>query len=431
MTLANATAVPMTEAKHRAAFFRQSGWLMVANIAGGLLMWGVHFLAKKIPDDEYGVFGTFLTLVMLLPTMPLQMVLTQQTAKALATHRERELAGVLRFFWTGILILWAIACAVVLVFQKQILAGWHMTSPVGLWITLPILLLTLWMPIFWGGLQGSQNFLWLGWSMMLNGIGRILISALMVLALGAAAAGMMTGVLMGLVAATVVAAWQTRKLWGGPSDPCDWRGLLRQVLPLMLGFFAFQMMFTADTLYVKAYFTAEQTGHYVSAGTLSRALMWLVLPLASVMFPRIVHSTAKSEKTNLMGLVLIGTAVLAICGATCMSLLGPVLVKIVYKASFVQEATQILPWYAFAMVPLALANVLLNNLMARGAYKVVPAACIVAIAYAFALTRFHATLVMMLQTMGVANLLLFAACAWYTWGPSAKPGLTAEAAPVA
>ena len=38
-------SVPATEA--RANFFRQSGWLMIANIAGGALMWGLHFLAKR------------------------------------------------------------------------------------------------------------------------------------------------------------------------------------------------------------------------------------------------------------------------------------------------------------------------------------------------------------------------------------------------
>jgi hypothetical protein len=75
----------------------------------------------------------------------------------------------------------------------------------------------------------------------------------------------------------------------------------------------------------------------------------------------------------------------------------------------------VLPWYAFAMVPLALGNVLLNNLLARSSFKVVPAMCVLAIGYAFALTRFHTSLVMVLQVMGVFNLLMFVVCAWFTW----------------
>ncbi len=42
---------------------------------------------------------------------------------------------------------------------------WQITNPAGLWVTLLVVLFSLWMPIFWGVLQGKQSFLWLGWSM--------------------------------------------------------------------------------------------------------------------------------------------------------------------------------------------------------------------------------------------------------------------------
>jgi len=35
----------------KGSFFRQSGWLMVANIAGGALNWGMHFLQKALPES--------------------------------------------------------------------------------------------------------------------------------------------------------------------------------------------------------------------------------------------------------------------------------------------------------------------------------------------------------------------------------------------
>jgi O-antigen/teichoic acid export membrane protein len=184
----------------------------------------------------------------------------------------------------------------------------------------------------------------------------------------------------------------------------------------MLGFAAFQFLFTADTMFVKGYFNEDDAGFYFSAGTLSRALMWLVGPLASVMFPRIVHSAAKSEKSDLMGTVLVGTMVLAAGGAVCLGFLGPWVVRFVNGGSYVQVASSLLPWYAGAMVPLAVANVLLNNLLARSMFKVVPSLCILAVAYGFALTRFHDSMVTVLKTLGVFNVLLLAVCAWFTWG---------------
>jgi O-antigen/teichoic acid export membrane protein len=149
---------------------------------------------------------------------------------------------------------------------------------------------------------------------------------------------------------------------------------------------------------------------------MSRALMWLVGPLATVMFPRLVHSSAKSEKNNLMNLVFGGTAFLAISGAISMSILGPWIVKFVYGGEYVKVASAMLPWYAAAMVPLALGNVLLNQLLATARFKVVPGLCVIACGYAVALTRFHDTPVTVLQTLGVFNLFFLVLCAWYTWG---------------
>ena len=417
---------PAAAAHHRSAFFRQSGWLMLANSSAGMLMYVVHLLtnAKGFPAKEYGVFGTFLAVAMCVPTMPLQMVMAQQTARALATHRERELSGTIRLLWLGTFLVALVFSVGVLACQNAILARWEISNPAGLWVTLVVVLLSLWMPLFWGVLQGRQNFLWLGWSMISNGIGRAGIATMAVLVFGGWAAGMMTGVLLGLLFATGIGIWQTRDLWRTPALSFDWRSLLRQIIPLMLGFASFQFLFTADTMFVKAYFSGDQTGFYLSAGTLSRALMWLVGPLATVMFPRLVHSAVKSEKTNLMTLVLVGTAVMATVGAAGLSVLGPFAVKVVYPASYVQVAATVLPWYAGAMVPLAVANVLLNNLLARSSFKVVAPLCILAVGYAFALTRFHESLKMVLQTLGVANLLLLAICAWFTW-----TGAKSQAAP--
>jgi O-antigen/teichoic acid export membrane protein len=409
----------VSEGAQRLSFFRQSGWLMIANIAAGALMWAVHFLAKRIGTTQYGVFITLLTAVMLVPAIPLQMVFAQQTARAVATGSERELAGLIRFICLGLFCIWALLCVVVFVGQDAILKFWEMSDAKPLWVTMPILLLTVLSPVFTGMLQGQQNFLWLGWSMMSNGIGRLSAAAFAVLVLRAGALGMMIGVLAGVALALGIALWQTRRLWSAPPQAFGWLRILQQVVPLLFGFIFVQFLFTGDTLFVKHYFTGADTGAYGCAGTLSRALIWLVSPLAAVMFPRIVHSSAKSEKTNIVGMVLIGTAVLAFCGAAGLALLGRWLVLLVAGADFVPVAAPVLPWYASAMVPLALANVLVNDLLARSRFGVVPVIFFLCLGYAIAMVYVNEsvhTLIAVLQTLGVFNLLLFGVCALFTWG---------------
>lgn len=147
------------------------------------------------------------------------------------------------------------------------------------------------------------------------------------------------------------------------------------------------------------------------------------------MFPRIVHSTARAEKSNLFGLVLLGTAILTAGGAAGIALLGPLAVKLIFGQSFMDVATKVLPWYALAMVPLALANVLVNNLLARSQFRVVPFIFLLAAAYTATLIHLNHivhSLVAVLQTLGVFNCLLLGVCAWFTWG-----GKTRSRAPAA
>ncbi|HUA67813.1 MAG TPA: hypothetical protein VMA13_04630 [Candidatus Saccharimonadales bacterium] len=401
--------------KHHVAFFRQSSWLMIANVGSGLMMYAVHLLNKKIPPAEYGVFGVLLAVAMFVPSIPLQMVFAQQTAQALATDRKRELAGMIRLAWLGTLGLCLMLAIGTFVWQKDILEGWQIKNPADLWITLFVVLFSFWMPMFWGVLQGQQNFLWFGWTYIFNGVGRLGIASFLVLVLGTYAGGMMLGVCLGLAVGVGIAIWQTRSLWLLRAQPFDWRGLLKQITPLMLGFGAIQFFFTADTMFVKAYFSGKDAAFYVCAGTLSRGLMWLVVPLATVMFPKIVQSVARSEKSNLLGVVLLGTAILAAGGALGLTILGPWVVKLIYSKAYVSVAASVLPWYAWAMVPLSLAYALVNNLLARSQFGVVPVLLLLAAAYGIALTQFHDNLIMVLKTLGIFNLLLFGACAWFTW----------------
>jgi O-antigen/teichoic acid export membrane protein len=406
---------PITAAEHRASFFRQSGWLMMATVVGGMFMTSVHFLSKRIPEEEYGQFVAFLSVAMFIPSMPLQMVLAEQTARARALHREHELSGLIRAAWLGTFLVWLVAVVVVLLFQGTIMAQWNISNPAAIWLTLPVLLFSVWLPMFYGVLQGQQNFLWLGWSMMTQGVGRFAIAALAVIVLHYYAPGMVLGMLGGLIIALLIAIWPTRSLWLSSPQPFEWRSVLRQIIPLTLGFGAYQFLLTADTMVVRACFSGKESAFYGSVGTLARAAMWLVGPLAAVMFPKIVHAKAKGEKSDLMGIVLLGTLILAAGGATGLWVLRPWVVAFMFKDSYVAPAAVLLPWYAWAVVPLLLANVLLNNLLARALYKVVPALCVMAVGYGLALSHFHATQVMIIKTLLVGNLVLLAICAWYTW----------------
>ena len=140
MSAVNSPTPPAAPHQH-AAFFRQSGWLMIANIGSGVLFYLVHLLSKKISVAEYGAFGVMLAVAMCVPNMPLQMVFAQQTARALATGRVRALAGMIRLAWLGTFGLALLLLAATALWHTQIMTAWKMPTPTGLWITLAVVLL--------------------------------------------------------------------------------------------------------------------------------------------------------------------------------------------------------------------------------------------------------------------------------------------------
>jgi hypothetical protein len=132
----------------------------------------------------------------------------------------------------------------------------------------------------------------------------------------------------------------------------------------------------------------------------------------------------KSEENNLFSIVVFGTAVLAFFGMLGLCVFGPLATRIVYSAKDIPGVMALIPWYAGAMVPLSMAVVMVNNLLARSKFQVVPFMVVLAIAYGFAmpfmLSHFPGRLQVPLQTIGVFNTLLFGVCAVFTWGKFAE-----------
>lgn len=436
--------IPASQRDHQKTFFRQSGWLMMATVGSGFLTWGVHFLNKAMPPEQYGTFLTMLAITTCIPSMPLQMVFARQTASAVAQHRERQLAGMIRWTWIGTVVLCVLGAVALLFFQHDLMARWQLANPAGLWATLAAVLFSFWFPIFLGVMQGQQNFLWYGWSFVGLGVTRLGFAALFVFAAGASlkarlagtpvnpedpaarwildlfSTGLMAGVAISYGVAVAMGIWQTRGLWAARSERFDRHLFSSQILPLMLGFGAYQFLFAADTVFVKT-FLPDQVEYYGAAGTLARALIWVVGPLTTVMFPKIVHSTARAEKTDVMGWTLLGTALLAGAGVFGLWLLGPWVVRFVYTTDYVATTTQVLLWYAAAMLPLTVGSVLVNSLLAKSDFRIVPVLIALAAAYGITLSHFHSSLVQVLQILGTYNLALLLICSVFTWGFPRRP----------
>lgn len=405
----------MTSAESRQAFFRQSTWMMTATVVSGVCMFLVHFLNSDLPLGEYSAFGTMLQLLqwLAIPAIGLQMMFAQLTAAAVTTDQKRQLHGAVRAVFKLTLGAWLGLAALLFFVRQPLTAAWELSSPLLLWLTLAIGLMSLWIPLFLGLLQGRQNFLWMGWTTIFNGAGRVIFCYLIVLALSASALGMMYGVLLGLGGTLLLAGWHSREVWRGPVAAFHWGEWLRRLTWLTLGFGSFLFVFSADVILIKAHFPAAEMDAYVAAGTLARAIVTFTAPLAAVMFPKIVQSLAHGRQTDTLKLTLLGALGLGATAAIGLTLVAPLVFRFVFPAHV--AIVPLMPWYAWAMVPLALANVLINDLMARSRFVASPWLALVAVAYGVTLVFNHESFKQVILILGGFNLLLLLVAAFFTW----------------
>jgi O-antigen/teichoic acid export membrane protein len=427
--------MPANAEKHHVTFFKQSGWLMFASVASGGMMYAVHpIVSRGVPPGEYGVFTTLLQVVSLMgiPAVGLQPVIAQQQAAAITDEQQRVVASEFRAVWRTIFFIWLAMVLVVGVFWRQALTGLKIENSAALAAALVVGLASMWMPLVNGILQGRQNFFWLGWTNILNGVGRLSLIALIVLLFHGWAAGAMNGVFLGMMVVVAVGGWQIRDVWKTRTVPVEWRDWLGRVVPLTFGLGAATFMLSADMIFTQNFFPREQTGFYAAAGMIGRALVFFTQPLSQVMFPKLARSRATGEKSHALELALGATLLAGVAAAVGCTLFPSLPLRLAcYKPEYIAVASPLVPWFAWCMLPLTLSFVLVNSLMARSKFSAVPWLVLVAIGYGVALAMVgrHAGsladtqtgLRMMIQTLGVFNLLLLGVCAGFTWGKKSAP----------
>lgn len=405
--------------------------MAIATVAGGLFNMLSSLIAFRMPGGQVNVFDTAQAALALfgIPALGVQAAFASLAANADAPGREPVLAATMRatFLWLG--LVWAVLAAGCFLAQDRLLALYGLSHPALLWVVVGIALVTLWTPVTNGILQGRQDFLWFGLGTLLNGLGRFAVLAAVVLGLGLGALGGLIGVLAGSCAVFALVTWRARHLLLGPRPNArpDWNGFLRRALPLTLGLGALVTIMQADALVVREtlqpHLSEQDIVVYTAARRIAQVLVYLVGAVVGVMYPKVARSFQRTEPSEALRLTLLLTAGASILGAVATSLIPQLPLRVLAgpDAAANPAARQLVIAYTWALVPLALSNVLAWNLLARECYRVVPALIAITAGYWLALRWFHDRLLTVIAVVGLSALTLLAACALFTFLHRPRP----------
>jgi O-antigen/teichoic acid export membrane protein len=378
--------------------------------------------------QEYSTFVSLLRLMIIMgvPATALQIIFARQAAIVTNDRQEEQLRATTRALLTWTFLVWLVCGGAVLAAARPLSRLLTISNPAALYFTVVLALTGLWIPIGKGLLQGKHEFGGLGWLQISDGAARFSVMLLMIFVLGGKAAGAMFAVVAGQLLTVLIGARLTGGLWAvRPTVAFHWKAWVGQALPMTLGLGTIPVMSSIDMLFVQGLFSdTGRTALYGGAMLTGFAIIQFIAPVALVMFARVAKNAARAERADSLGLTLAATALFGIVAAVGCTLLPRLPLRLMYFSNRqMWEAAPLVPWFAWALLPLTVANVLVQNILARGRFQAVPWLVLVPAVYTaclcfqalglLAMKPFDA-FIRVIQTLGCASLLLCAVAAWFS-----------------
>lgn len=387
------------------------GMAQVGNLAG-LAFHAV--MGRALTLDEYGILGTLLNMMLVLasPLDALRNAMAHFSARA-EQQGERAVVRSLGRQWLVRMLGLGLLAGVALILSAPMVASFfHLESTLPVRVVGGLLPVMLCAPVVAGLLQGMQSFLWMSvgtqlWMVLRLGLGYLLVTFVAANSLSAVWSHALSqgfGLLLALYGLSTLLRGLNRA--AAPA------GVVRYFLQSMMLLAGYGVLMNSDLMLVR-HFHPDEAGYFAQAATIGRAVIFLPMPIAMALFPKVISSgqaSAASRQTLgralLMAAGLIGLAVLMVW------LLPWLPLRILYPTTnTTPEILALVRWVCLAMSPLGLSYLLLHFEMAQHRFEALPWLILCAIGYVGGVYLWHDTvlhIVIALGTSALASTLVFA-----------------------
>jgi O-antigen/teichoic acid export membrane protein len=405
----------------RLVFARQSLLILVASHVGSVCLVVMAGLVARALDPvgssttHYSLFETLRAALAQcsIPLLGMQTAFAQLAAKRAAQEIQPSLAGAIRGVVKASLLLWTGLAAVCFLFRDWIALNYSLPNLSILGFALVAGWAMVTTPLFLGLLQGRQRFVHFSVAKILSDISLLLGVILAVVLWKRDVTAAMAGLCAGSILGCGIALGFTRADWSEKPEPFDLIRFAKGLLPLTLGLGIATFMLTEDQFIIRRFFESS-ANDYMTCRKVGTIAYFLMLPMTYVLFPKVVASLARAEANTALLPAIGATALVSGTAALFLSLFPELPLRLLYGDKYV-HAAPLVPPFAWAFVPLALFTILINNLLARERYQVVPFLVATAAAYSITLRFYHPSVSQVIVVLGIFSTLLFGVTAWFTW----------------
>ncbi|HMO50494.1 MAG TPA: hypothetical protein PKE26_01405 [Kiritimatiellia bacterium] len=377
----------------------------VANIATMLFQ---VVTGRKLPVDEYGVLAAMMSIFLIAAT-PLDALRTAMAHFATRAMRTGD-TGAIRWLvntWSRRMVGLALGLvAASYLFRHQAAWFFQLDSGAPFVFACGLIAITFFMPLMTGVFQGMQNFYWMSVSMHTWAILRLILVIVFMTFAPTAIAGLASHAAATSVG-LLLSVWGLQRLTRDYPVVRPASGIggffLRSLL--MLGSYA--VLMNADLIFIKHLFTPEEAGTFARAAIIGRSVIFLPMPIALVMFPKVITSgpsTRDSRITLIKALVLVALLIGSAVGAIIAVPWLPLWIMYGIREPDA-ELVRLLIMVVCAMAPLALTFLLMNYEIAQHRFSLVWLLAGCAWAYIGGVVIWHETMEQIVWVMGSVSLL--------------------------
>lgn len=374
-----------------------NGVANVANVAFHMVM------GRLLVSAEYGVLAALLNLMLVLST-PLEALRNAMAHFAARAHRLEDLAmarAIARRWSWRIGLLAAPLAGFLWLARERFAEFFHLADSrpfAAVALFLPSFML---LPVLTGVLQGLQRFWWFGAA--LHGVSflRLGLGWLFVLALSATAYYAVLAQGLAMSAGVLLAGYAVWHVTRGGSRAEAPRGIGPYFLKSMLMLAGYGVLMNSDVMLVR-HFHPEAAGEFAWAATIGRSVVFLPMPVAMAMFPKVISAggTSRSSRITLLKALLMVLAMIGV--GVAFSLAWPwIPLLILYGVRDPSpELQHLVRMVMLAMCPLGLAYMLLSFEMAQHRFRTIPWLIGLAAAYIGGAFLHHRTVLSIVFVLG-------------------------------
>ena len=347
-----------------------SSWLFAGGILSGTLGYFFQILmGRMLSVSEYGVFTALVSIMVLIgaPLTTLLMLVSRKVSAYRSNLYEDERTNLFYIMHFKILLFLVLIVSISLIYLEEVQNFLLIGSSTQLYLLIIMMFVAFPQSVNNAYLQGLQYFKWLSLTGVLGTLLKIVIAFVLISA-GFGVSGAMGGIIISSLIMLIVFYFVLRPSLNGKIN--GYKGgahfSIKSAIPVLLANVAFVVMTQIDMVLVKHYFSEQDAGLYAAASILGKAVMYLPGGIAMALFPMVAENHADGKSSAHLLLQAFGiTAILCTIGALFYYFFSDIIIVSLYGENY-RSAGEILKYFGFAMIPMALILIAENFLIAMG-----------------------------------------------------------------